>query len=148
MLFSSLNTNRLELFDYLKALNKLIEGINNNSNIELSSCYFCINNMYRNSHSYKKLSIRGFINSFSLINAFPIFYWLGLSLLRKNWARIYSPVLIFLFVILMLTLPFINKVPTLDRNELIIVMLIMFCFFSWWAYSLRIDKASKEYFLQ
>ena len=73
--------------------------------------------------------------------------WVGVFL-RKNWAKIYSSVLIFLFGILMLALPFINKVQPSDRNEQIIFMLIMFCFFSWWAYSLGIGKASKEYFLE
>ena len=72
--------------------------------------------------------------------------WVGVFL-RKNWARIYSAVLIFLFGLVMLALPFINKAEQNQRNEMLILMVVMFAFMLWWAFSLLKGKASKEYFL-
>ena len=72
--------------------------------------------------------------------------WVGVFL-KKNWARIYSAVLIFLFGLLMLALPFINKAEQNQRNEMLILMAVMFAFMSWWAFSLLKGKASKEYFM-
>jgi putative Mn2+ efflux pump MntP len=81
-------------------------------------------------------------------SAMPILFligWLGVFL-KKNWARIYSTVLIVLFGLIMLVLPFINKAEQNQKNELIILMVIMFAFMAWWAYSLCMGKASREHF--
>lgn len=72
--------------------------------------------------------------------------WVGVFL-KKNWARIYSAVLIFLFGLLMLALPFINKAEQNQRDEMLILMVVVFAFMSWWAFSLLKGKASKEYFM-
>jgi NADH:ubiquinone oxidoreductase subunit K len=81
-------------------------------------------------------------------SAMPVLFligWIGVFL-KKNWARIYSTVLIVLFGVLMLALPFINKAEQNQQNELIVLMLIMFAFLAWWAYSLCLGKPSKEHF--
>ena len=44
--------------------------------------------------------------------------WIGVFL-KKNWARIYSTVLIVLFGLIMLVLPFINKADQNQKYELI-----------------------------
>lgn len=82
-------------------------------------------------------------------SAMPILFlvgWLGVFL-KKNWARIYSTLLIILFGFLMLALPFINKSEQSQQNELFVLMVIMFSFMAWWAYSLCLGKASREHFL-
>ena len=82
-------------------------------------------------------------------SAMPILFligWLGIFL-KKNWARIYSTVLIVLFGLIMLALPFINKAEQNQQNELIVLMVLMFSFMAWWAYSLCLGKASREHFL-
>ncbi len=71
--------------------------------------------------------------------------WVGVFL-KKNWARIYSSILIFLFGLMMLALPFINKAEQNQKTELIGLMLVVCAFSAWWAFSLGKGKASKEHF--
>lgn len=80
--------------------------------------------------------------------AMPILFliaWIGVFL-KKGWARIYSTVLIILFALLMLVLPFLDKGEQQPIIEQVVFMAIMDAFLAWWAYSLCLGKASIEYF--
>lgn len=81
-------------------------------------------------------------------SAMPILFLVGWAgvFLKKNWARIYSSVLIVLFGLLILALPLINKAEQNQQNELVVLMATIFALCVWWAYNLYMSKASKEYF--
>ena len=82
----------------------------------------------------------------SLMPTLFLIGWVGIFL-KKNWSRVYSSVLIFLFGLIMLALPFINKAEQGQKYQMLIFSIIMFTFMLWWAFSLLMGKASKEYFL-
>ena len=71
--------------------------------------------------------------------------WVGVYL-AKNWARIYSSCLIVLIGLLFVFLPYFIGEEQSKNSEFIIFKIFSFALFSWWAYSLSLGKASKEYF--
>jgi len=81
----------------------------------------------------------------SLMPLLFVIGWLGVFL-KKNWARVFSTVMIFIMAFLMLALPFLNNGDKHQNLELIIFMIIVVVFMFWWAYSLCMGKASRNHF--
>ena len=79
---------------------------------------------------------------------FPALFGIGLLglFLKKNWARIFNSVLILVFGLLCVSLPFFSQANSEQFTALLIFTLIMFGFLMWWFYTVAFGSASKEYY--